>query len=180
MFKLEVEEGLSLALVQTSFAKEYFELVSKDCEYLSQWLVWPPHAKSEEFFLTFIQKSLHDYADGKSLTCGILFNGELVGNVSFNSINHNLKKVEIGYWLSSKYQGKGIVTKSVSKLIDIAFEELGMEKVQISAAVGNTPSRRVCERLGFTLEGVLTRSENLNGRIIDHAIYGITPNQWNN
>ncbi len=49
-----------------------------------------------------------------------------------------------------------------------------MEKVEISAAVENQSSRKVCERLQFNLEGIITRSENLNGRIIvDHAIYGL-------
>ncbi|WP_332420376.1 GNAT family N-acetyltransferase, partial [Vibrio metschnikovii] len=60
--------------------------------------------------------------------CGMIYQDKLVGNISFNSINHQLKKVEIGYWLSSEYQGKGIVSKSVSKLVDLAFTELDMEK----------------------------------------------------
>lgn len=61
----------------------------------------------------------------------------------------------------------------VEKLIDIAFNKLDMEKVEISAATGNQSSRKVCERLHFTLEGIITRDENLNGRIVDHAIYGL-------
>lgn len=48
-----------------------------------------------------------------------------------------------------------------------------MEKVEISAAVENAASRAVCERLGCELEGIITRNENLNGRIVDHAIYGL-------
>ncbi|MEZ5476578.1 MAG: GNAT family protein [Thiolinea sp.] len=173
MFTLDIEAGLALALVQPSFATRYLEIVSRERDYLSQWLAWPQHADSEDFFLTFIRKALHDYADGKAMTCAIIFHDQVVGNISFNTINHSLKKVEIGYWLSSRYQGQGIVTKSVAKLIDRSFHELGMEKVQISAAADNTPSRKVCERLGFELEGVITRSENLNGRVVDHAVYGL-------
>ncbi|OOF10420.1 ribosomal-protein-L7/L12-serine acetyltransferase, partial [Salinivibrio sp. MA427] len=94
------------------------------------------------------------------------------------TINQSLKKVEIGYWLSSLHQGKGIVNQAVAKLIELAFTQFGMEKVQISAATENTPSRKVCERLGFTLEGVIRRAENLNGRIVDHAIYGLDRATW--
>ncbi|HHF2906812.1 TPA: GNAT family N-acetyltransferase [Vibrio diabolicus] len=174
MFTLEVEKGLQLALVEPKFAPLYLEIVTREREYLSQWLAWPPHADGEDFFLSFIKRSLHDYAEGKSLVCAIFYAEKLVGNISFNSIDYDLEKVEIGYWLSSEYQGHGIVSKSVSKLVEIAFTELNMQKVQISAAVENKPSRNVCERLGFRLEGIVTRSENLNGRIVDHAIYGLS------
>ncbi|EHH2484467.1 GNAT family N-acetyltransferase [Vibrio parahaemolyticus] len=126
------------------------------------------------FCIHRIKRSLHDYAEGKSLVCAIFYAEKLVGNISFNSIDYDLEKVEIGYWLSSEYQGHGIVSKSVSKLVEIAFTDLNMQKVQISSAVENKPSRNVCERLGFRLEDIVTRSENLNGRIVDHAIYGLS------
>ncbi|MEJ2765649.1 GNAT family protein [Photobacterium sp. MCCC 1A19761] len=178
MFTQEVKEGLALALVQPSFAKQYLNIVSQERDYLGQWLAWPAHADSEVFFLTFIENALQGYAAGKSLTCAMIVEGQVAGNISFNSINTELKKVEIGYWLSKQYQGQGIVSQSVEKMIEIAFEQLAMEKVQISAAVENRPSRRVCERLGFELEGVITRAENLNGRIVDHAVYGLSRAKW--
>ena len=178
MFSLRIEKDLKLVLVQPSFAARYFEIVQSEREYLSQWLAWPPHADSEAFFLSFIQRSLHDYADGKSLVCAMFYEDELVGNISFNTINHDLKKVEIGYWLREKFKGKGIVTRSVSKLIEMAFRELNMQKVEISAAVDNAPSRNVCNRLGFNLEGIITCAENLNGRVVDHAVYGLSCSHW--
>lgn len=178
MFTLDVDQELELALVHPKYAKYYLEIVTKDRDYLSQWLAWPPHANDEAFFLSFIKRSLNDYAEGRSLTCTILWQGNVVGITSFNKIDHSLKTVEIGYWLSSEFQRKGIMTRSVAKLIEIAFTELGMEKVAISAAVGNQPSRSVCERLGFSLEGIITRAENLNGRIVDHAVYGLNQAEW--
>lgn len=178
MFTLDVDQELELALVHPKYAKYYLEIVTKDRDYLSQWLAWPPHANDEAFFHSFIKRSLNDYAEGRSLTCTILWQGNVVGTTSFNKIDHSLKTVEIGYWLSSEFQRKGIMTRSVAKLIEIAFTELGMEKVAISAAVGNQPSRSVCERLGFSLEGIITRAENLNGRIVDHAVYGLNRAEW--
>ncbi|TOB49044.1 RimJ/RimL family protein N-acetyltransferase [Vibrio parahaemolyticus] len=180
MFTLEVEKGLQLALVEPQFAPLYLEIVTREKEYLSKWLAWPQHAENSDFFLSFIKQSLHDYADGKSLVCAMFYDSNLVGNISFNTINQDLKKVEIGYWLSAEYQGRGIVSKSVTKLIEMAFTKLNIQKIEISAAVENQPSRRVCERLGFSLEGVITCSENLNGRVVDHAIYGLSRKAWTN
>jgi ribosomal-protein-serine acetyltransferase len=174
MFTVDVDSELKLALIEPSFAKKYFEIVSKEEAYLSQWLAWPPHAKSEDFFLHFVRKSLIDYAEGKGMVCAMIYQGELVGNVSFNTINHDLKMAEIGYWLSESYQGNGIITRAVSKLIEIAFSDLQLEKIQISVGDNNLPSRKVCERLGMKLEGIVSNSEYLNGRIISHAIYGLS------
>lgn len=178
MFTLSIDQELQLALVQPSFATKYLAIVSAEREYLSQWLAWPPLGKDEAFFLAFIKQSLHDYAEGKSLTCAMLFQGQIVGNISFNSIDNQLKKVEIGYWLSESYQGRGIVTRSVSRLIEYAFTQLQMEKIQISAGEGNRASRAVCERLYMRLEGIITRDEKVGDRIIDHAIYGLNRSEW--
>lgn len=176
MFTLLIGKGLELALVERSFAAKYLEIVEREREYLSQWLAWPPHADCEDFFVKFINQSLHDYADNKSLVCAMIFDGEIVGNVSLNTIDHSLKKVEIGYWLSSAYQGQGLVSRSVSQLIDIAFTDLEIDKVQISVAVDNAASRKVCERLGFCLVGIRSQAENLNGRLVDHAVYTLLRN----
>ncbi|WP_371993708.1 GNAT family N-acetyltransferase [Shewanella sp. 10N.286.54.B9] len=178
MFTLDVEPDLALALVEHSFAGKYLDIVSLQRDYLAQWLVWPPLAHDEAFFERFIEKSLHDYAAGNSLVCGIIYRGELVGNISFNSIDKKLRKVEIGYWLSQGYQGKGIVSRSVTKLIELAFNQLKMDKVEAFVAIENQASRSVCERLGFKLEGVITRAEQLNGRMYDHAAYGLQRNDW--
>jgi ribosomal-protein-serine acetyltransferase len=174
MFTMKIESDLELALVEPSFAHKYLAIVTNQRDYLSQWLAWPLHAKSEGFFLTFIKQSLIDYAEGKGMVCAIIYQGELVGNISFNTINHSLKMAVIGYWLSETHQGNGIITRSVSTLINLAFFELCFDKIQISVAVDNQPSRKVCERLGMKLEGIITNSENINGRILDHAIYGLS------
>lgn len=173
MFSANVDEELQLALVRPEFAAEYLRLVTTQRDYLSQWLAWPKLAHDEDFFLNFVKKSLHDYAEGHSMVCAMLYQGKLVGNISFNHINPQLEKVTIGYWLSQDDQGKGIVSRALNYLIAYAFDTLEIQKIEISVAVDNLPSRKVCERLGMQLEGTITRSENLNGRIVDHCVYGL-------
>jgi ribosomal-protein-serine acetyltransferase len=173
MFKLSIDNEITLHLVNDSFAARYVELVEECRDYLSQFLHWPRICKTEQDFKIFVKSSLQKYEDGKVMTFAIEFRGEVVGNISFNAIRHDLKKVEIGYWIAKKYQGHGIVTRSCSFLINYAFTELDMEKVQIGAAEDNAASRAVCERLGLKLEGIITNNEKVGERILDHAIYGI-------
>ncbi|KEQ18016.1 GNAT family N-acetyltransferase [Endozoicomonas numazuensis] len=173
MFFIAVDEDIRLQLVNDSIVPRYLELLEESKSYLSQWLPWPTFCNTEEDFKAFVKRSLHDYAEGKSLTCAIEFQGSIVGNISFNAIRYDLKMVEIGYWLGEPYQGNGIVTRACQFLCNYAFNELGMEKVQIAAAEENLPSRAVCERLGMTLEGIITNKEKVAGRIVNHAIYGL-------
>ncbi|MFM2587894.1 GNAT family N-acetyltransferase [Vibrio sp. TBV020] len=173
MFSQQIDADISIALVQESFANHYSSIVNSQIDYLSEWLAWPGVCTSEQDFRFFIQRVLHEYADGKSMTCAIVYQGTIVGNCSFNTINYDTKCAEVGYWLSQPYQGKGIITRVVKYLISYAFNQLDLQKVQLSAAVDNLPSRRVAERAGMTLEGVLTNQEKVGDRILDHAIYGI-------
>lgn len=60
-----------------------------------------------------------------------------------------------------------------SSEIDHSFAELTLQKIAIAAARDNERSRAVCERLGMTLEGVITNSEKVEGNVYDHAVYGL-------
>ncbi|MFM2484975.1 GNAT family N-acetyltransferase [Celerinatantimonas yamalensis] len=173
MFKVVVDNEITLHLVHEAFVSKYVELTKESHEYISQWMAWPLFCKTEDDFKKFVKGSLHKYADGKSMNCSIEYRGDIVGNCGFNTINHDLKVVEIGYWLGEQYQGHGIITRACQYLIDYAFTQLGMHKIQISAAEENISSRSVCERLGMTLEGVITNREKIGERILNHAIYGL-------
>lgn len=173
MFDLNIENNLKLKLVHPSFAPRYLELVTRHQEALAEWLVWPPSAVDEAFFLAFVTRSLHEYADGITVPCAMFYQGALVGNAALTRIQPELKKAEIGYWLAPDYQGKGIVTRSVKALMRHAFDDLGMDVVHICAAEQNTRSRAVAERLGMTLEGVISNRENIRGRIVNHAVYAM-------
>lgn len=142
-------------------------------------MTWPPKTNSSKDTQSFIKSCLVGLSDNKEVACGIEYNHCLVGVITFNQINYDLKKAIIGYWVSEEYQGKGLITKSCKTLIEYAFEVLSMEKIQIHVATENIPSKKVCERLGFTLEGTIRNSESLHGKIVDHHIYGLIRHEYN-
>lgn len=173
MFKYEINESIYISLIELSFASSYEKLVKDYYLHLKEFLAWPYFCKNENDFEDFIRKSLDDYKDGKSMVCTIFFEDKIVGNISFNKIDKSLKKVSIGYWLNSLYEGKGIITNCCMALVDYAFEDLEMEKVEIAVAEYNYKSRAVCDRLGMKLEGIISNCENINGKIVNHAIYSL-------
>jgi ribosomal-protein-serine acetyltransferase len=173
MFKLQVDEEIYFCLADPKYAQRMFFLINKDRDYLSQWLGWPKYSKQPSDYAEFAVLALKLYAEGKALPGCIEYRGVLVGAAGFNTIESPLKRAEIGYWLASDYQGRGIMTRVCRKLIDIAFNELQLEKVQLSAAEENLSSRAVAERLGMRLEGIITNAEAIDDRIVNHAVYGL-------
>lgn len=64
------------------------------------------------------------------------------------------------------------MTKCVERLCTFAFDDLGMNRIEIKCAVNNFPSRRIPERLGFRLEGIERDGELLANNIFtDIAVY---------
>ena len=102
-----------------------------------------------------------------------MLDGRIAGCAGFAVIDPYARMGIIGYWLAREHQGRGLVTRAVSALIDHGFNELGLHRVQISAATDNVRSRAVPERLGFTQEGVLREAELVGDEYQDLAVYGL-------
>lgn len=86
----------------------------------------------------------------------------------------------IGYTVGEAFRGRGYATAAVAAVLPIAFDPklLGLERLEILAAVDNLASRRVAERNGFRLEGILRGLLVINGTRIDHALYALLRTDW--
>ena len=77
----------------------------------------------------------------------------LVGTVGLHAFDWTVPKCEIGYWAHSAHTGRGLVTEATQALTEVAFEVLGMRRIEALPDVDNVASCRVCERAGYVLEG---------------------------
>jgi ribosomal-protein-serine acetyltransferase len=178
MFNLVIDEEIVLKHVQESDALEMFRLTDSSRETLREWLPWVDRTKSERDSLTFIQLTLEAYEARRGVNCGIFYHGELAGMVSYNLIDWQNRTAHIGYWLGDEFQGRGIMTRAVQGLIDYGFFELDLNRIEIRAAVDNTKSRAIPERLGFRQEGRIRQAEWLYDHFVDHAVYGLLRPEW--
>ncbi|MGW0737747.1 GNAT family N-acetyltransferase [Streptomyces sp. NPDC002851] len=62
---------------------------------------------------------------------------------------------EIGFWAVKEHRGHGYVTEALRAVSRWAFTRAAIDRLEWRAEVGNTASRAVAERAGFTLEGTL-------------------------
>lgn len=81
--------------------------------------------------------------------------GELVGSASLHGLNWDVPKTGIGYWVRTPRAGKGYISEAVDALTTYAFAHLEAARVEIFVDELNTASRRVAERCGYELEGIL-------------------------
>lgn len=180
MFVYKIDEEVSLKLVELKDAERVFELIDNSREYLREWLAWLDKTTRVEDTKEFIEFCLKGYVENKSITTFILFKGEIVGTAGYNKIDWSNKIAYIGYWLDKDYQGNGIMTRVAKALTEYAFNELGLNKVDISAAVENKKSRSIPERLGFVNEGCIRQAEWLYDHYVDHVVYGMLAEDWSN
>jgi ribosomal-protein-alanine N-acetyltransferase len=80
---------------------------------------------------------------------------------------------EVGYALSTIYQGRGVMGESLQILLDDLFHNTLLERIEARCAVENYGSQRVLEKNGFSQEGRLRGYFKLRGRRVDNFLYGL-------
>lgn len=81
--------------------------------------------------------------------------GEFVASSGLHRIDWSIPKFEIGYWIDTRFSGKGYMTEAVQGIMDFAINELKARRLEIRCDSKNMKSRAIPERIGFTLEGIL-------------------------
>jgi len=102
---------------------------------------------------------------------------KIIGSVDFNH-RHEDDVLEIGYTLHPDYWGRGYVPEAARALIDLAFKELELHKIELSCFGYNLQSQRVAEKLGFTLEARIRDRKDSQGNRCDSLIYGLLKSEW--
>ncbi|UII77649.1 GNAT family N-acetyltransferase [Flagellimonas sp. HMM57] len=169
---IKVAPDVELRKLILSDATVIFKAIDSQRTYLGKWLPFVALTNEIKDTENFVNTVVNAPEDEIEYTFTIRVKNEFAGVIALKDIDALNKKTEIGYWLSEKFQKNGIVTKSVEKLCDFAFNDLNLNRVQIKCAVGNKPSINIPKRLGFEFEGVERSGELLTGNIFtDLEIY---------
>lgn len=172
---IQVSDDIKLIPLSVDDIFKIFNTLDSEREYMREWLPFVDATHVPEDTGNYVNHVLQ--TEDKQFT--IYYKDKFVGLIGYKDTDTLNKKIEIGYWLSQYVQGKGIMTQSAQKLIEYAFNELGMNRVQIKVAVDNTKSRGIPERLGFRFEGIERDGELLVGnRYTDIAIYSLLKREF--
>ena len=179
MFSYEIDNDTKLCLFEPRHAEELNNLVIQNYEHIREWSAWlKDRERPVENTLEWIKGNLKQFAENKGFEVCIRYRGAIAGQIGYNYLDWNDRRTEIGYWLGASFQGKGLITKSCRTLIDYAFNELNLNRIEIRCGVENKKSRRIPEKLGFSEEGIVREAEWLHDHFIDLVIYGMLASEW--
>jgi len=104
----------------------------------------------------------------------IIFDKQIAGSIGIvTKTDIYRKNVEIGYFLSEEYWGRGIVTRAIKAATSYAFREFDIVRVYAEPFADNPGSKRALEKAGFSLEATLKNNVVKNGVIKDSCIYSV-------
>ncbi|MBA1392737.1 N-acetyltransferase [Lactobacillus sp. XV13L] len=163
--------AVELALPELSHAQGLFDIVTHDRKDLARFLPWADKVKTVQDEVDFIKAMRLDTARYEKLALVVMVEGQPAGMADLHNISLKNERAEIGYWLGQTYQGRGVMTTAVQKLLEMAFADLGLHRLDLLADHNNRPSRAIAERLHFTHVALLKDEVKYHEHFCDMDLY---------
>ncbi len=154
-------------------------LTEEDLQIRIQWMNDPKVYKSMHFevpvHLENTYKWFFDAKNNKSRVDMVFEeDGLLVAMGGLTNIIHDINKAELYIFVNPKIQQKGIGTSATKLLCQYGFEILNLNKIYLATNEDNFAARRVYEKCGFSLEGVLRQEyKTEDGTLLSRMYYGL-------
>lgn len=131
----------------------------------------------EEIHRFFREKTLFQW--GVALEDGAKANGStVIGTCTLLQMDTENRRAELGFALGRAYWGHGYMTEALHRLLDFAFGDLDLRRLEADVDPRNDGSLRMMERLGFEREGYLRERWVVGGEVQDSVLYGLLRRDW--
>jgi len=167
-------ERLTIRAPRAGDGAEMNAAIHESFEDLHRWMEWAQTMPTVEESEANCRQARLDFLARKELRMHLYLKGTstLVGSSGLHHIDWNVPKFEIGYWMRKRFERQGYVTEAVNGITHFAFEVLHANRVEITCDGKNARSRRVAERAGFELEGVLrNEARDPGGELRDTLVF---------
>lgn len=126
--------------------------------------------RQDSFFTLEAQTEIARNPDG--LRFAILDGGILAGAISLSNVSRgSFQNANVGYWVSGDRNGRGLATRAVGELVERAFAELDLHRLEAGTLVDNIASQRVLLKNGFERIGLARSYLHIAGSWRDHVLY---------
>jgi len=170
-------ERLLLRPFRDSDAPALFAMFSD--ERVTRYLARPPWTSVDQAN-TYIATCNAALAAGESVRLGLetLDGGALIGECVLFHFAEESRRAELGYSLAPDAWGHGFMQEAARAMLDFAFADLGLNRIEAEIDPRNGPSARILERLAFRREGLLRERWIVAGEVSDSGLYGLLRSDW--
>lgn len=139
----------------------------------------PDTVEDRQAFSARCSVRMREIQMGSGYGFGIFVDGRFAGEINLNSIHRGAhQSAYVGYWIDRDRAGQGYMPEALVTVLQFAFEDLLLHRVQVAIIPRNQASRRVVEKLELRNEGIAERYLEINGVWEDHVRYAITSEEW--
>ena len=133
-----------------------------------------PFPYTEQDALDYIT-AMRSADENAAFAYAITVDDRAIGSIgAFRQGNIHRRTAELGYYLAEEYWGRGIMTGAIRQICRLLFETTDILRIYAEPFAYNTGSRRVLEKAGFRLEGIMKNNAVKNGKVLDMAMYALT------
>lgn len=172
-FPADLGDGASLVVRDLTTVDEMLALTERNLDRLRSWEQWAHGEQTRADLAAYTAWLVSQWSLGLAVPAVIRLDGRLVGAITARTDAYS-DVTEIGFWVDRAAEGQGIVGRAASVLVDY-LRDAGAPRLEIRTATQNERSRRLAERLGFSLEGTLRSALRVGAVRHDLAIYGWVP-----
>jgi len=168
--------NLTLRALSSADAKPLFDLIDRNRAHLADYFPQTSaNITTQEACAVYLSKKMAEAAE-RDCFCFVLEDdsGKLQGYITIKNIDWTIPKCELAYFIDKDRQGQGIMSKALSAAVAHCFNELHMNKIYLITSTDNHPSRKIAEKTGFEVEGILRSNFKIaSGALVDMVYYGI-------
>jgi len=162
--------------LELSDERALYEAVRESIPEVSSWLAWCHENYSIEETREFLRARGEKSQGDEWYSFGVFDRsaGErFLGGVGLNFINRVHQFGNLGYWVRTSAAGKGAASKAARLVARFGLAELGLNRIEILAAVPNIASQRVAEKIGAVREGILRKRLLVRGEPHDAMLFSL-------
>jgi len=169
------DESILIRAYRDSDAALLYEAVRESIPEVSKWLAWCHDNYSIEESRQFVsaRKLASQGDEWYSFAIFDKAGEKFLGGVGINFINRVHQMANLGYWVRTSASGRGVATAATRLAARFGFEQLGLHRIEIVAAVDNVASQRVAEKAGAKREGILRKRLLINGTPRDAVLFSL-------
>ena len=170
-------ERVALRWLTAADADDIYEIYA-DPEAMRFWSTTAMTAKSQA--RTLLREIREEHAAGHLHEWGLVVpqGGKVIGTCTLFHIDRSNRRAEIGFALGRAWWGKGLMGEALTVLLDFAFAELGLRRIEADTDPANSASIRLLESLGFRREGLLRERWNVGDELQDTVFLGLLAREY--